>query len=363
MTVIDGSGAVLQVGDLRVTLPSGETIRLTLVPGADKMQLQLAGPASANEVPSVASEVRVLSSGSAIELALPGKLRRRFRGDLFILPASSRNSLRIILQVGLESAVASVVAAELTGIRSGEALEAMAIVARTYMLSHLARHKTDGFDFCDTTHCQFYRGEDDWMEGQPPPAVASAVAETRGEWIGHRGSLVETYYTAACGGITYSPRAVWGGRSKSSFRYANVACEWCRESPYWRWERSSDAALVFDGLSSVAGFRISDNAELIARTRNSTGLVRAVVVRDGRRTLAINVEAFRRALGKRLGWNTVRSPSFVIERQGSRFVFRGKGFGSQVGLCVAGAIAQAAAGRTHSQILGYYFPGTVIVTP
>jgi stage II sporulation protein D len=357
VSVVDGSDAFLEVGGTRVPLRPGEETRIALDPGGR----QLTANSPAGEKTSFSgSGVRLISPGSAIELVLPGKLLRRVRGKLFISPARSRRSLQIVVQVDLESAVRSVVAAELAGNRNAEALQAMAVVARTYMLAHLGRHAGDGFDFCDTTHCQFYRGEDDWMEGVPPSFIAAAVSATRGQWVSYRGSLVETYYTAACGGLTQTPRSVWGGQPRGGYRYTRVACAWCRESPYWRWERAADAGLVFDALAGAAGFRLSDRAELIARTTRSSPLVRAVVVRDGSRSTTLSVEAFRRALGQRLGWNTVRSPSFVIERLGSRFVFKGRGFGSQVGLCVAGAMAQAAAGRTHSEILSYYFPGTKI---
>ncbi|HTG15281.1 MAG TPA: hypothetical protein VK747_08435, partial [Blastocatellia bacterium] len=51
-------------------------------------------------------------------------------------------------------------------------------------------------------------------------------------------------------------------------------------------------------------------------------------------------------------------PVFHSRAAGARFVFRGRGFGSQVGLCLAGSVAQAAAGRSYRDILSFYFPGT-----
>lgn len=72
--------------------------------------------------------------------------------------------------------------------------------------------------------------------------------------------------------------------------------------------------------------------------------------------VTMSADEFRRAIGRRLGWNTVLSPTFTLTRQGERFVFQGKGFGSQVGLCLAGAAAQARAGRSYDQILQFYFP-------
>src|SRR4029450_8010386 len=34
--------------------------------------------------------------------------------------------------------------------------EVQAVLARTYAISHLGRHRADGFDLSDTTHCHLY---------------------------------------------------------------------------------------------------------------------------------------------------------------------------------------------------------------
>ena len=67
-------------------------------------------------------------------------------------------------------------------------------------------------------------------------------------------------------------------------------------------------------------------------------------------------DAFRRAIGLRLGWSTVLSPTFTLSRNGSRLIFKGRGFGSQVGLCVSGAMAQSRAGKGYREILKFYYP-------
>jgi stage II sporulation protein D len=56
----------------------------------------------------------------------------------------------------------------------------------------------------------------------------------------------------------------------------------------------------------------------------------------------------------------VLSPTFTVERRGATIIFRGRGFGSQVGLCLAGAVAQAEAGRGYREILGFYYPQTEV---
>ena len=89
--------------------------------------------------------------------------------------------------------------------------------------------------------------------------------------------------------------------------------------------------------------------------------MRSVVVRDRNREVRLSADEFRRAVGRRLGWSTVLSPTFEIKRRGDLFIFHGRGFGSQVGLCQAGAVAQATEGRGYREILKYYYPQAEII--
>ena len=87
-------------------------------------------------------------------LSVPGRIERRFRGTLEV--ASRGGALEAVVSLDIETAVASVVAAESPPGAPLEALKAQAVVARSYYLATRGRHA--GFDFCDTTHCQFLRG-------------------------------------------------------------------------------------------------------------------------------------------------------------------------------------------------------------
>jgi stage II sporulation protein D len=235
---------------------------------------------------------------------------------------------------------------------------ALAVVVRTFMLSHAGRHSSEGFDFCDTTHCQLYRGEQDLTDRVASPAVSNAVVRTAGQILTFEGHPTEGYYTAACGGLSATPSMVWGGSSR--YPYSRIVCRWCRPSRFSRWERAADASHILDSLSAVLASKLSPATELITNRDQRSGFVRSVTLRDGTRQVLLSTDAFRRAIGLRLGWNTVLSPTFTVERRGSRFIFRGRGFGSQVGLCEEGAVAQAVAGRGYRDILRFYYPGAEI---
>ncbi|HSE96737.1 MAG TPA: SpoIID/LytB domain-containing protein [Blastocatellia bacterium] len=354
-----GTGARVDTGRLDggFDLAPGEHARINLVGG----HLSIVPVDSyGRDKPSISCErARIIPrSGATFELVLPDKMRRLVRGELMVQPreAKPRDWLGITLGSDLESVVASVVAAELHGSREPEAFKALAVVARTFMLSHAGRHREEGFDFCDTTHCQLYKGEAGLASDLAAPILAQAVAQTAGEALSFEGHTINTYFTAVCGGLSATPEMVWGGSLEGGYRYERVRCRWCAGSHYMKWERRADAAQVLDALSQARGIRLSSSAEITIEEEEQGGPVRRVIIRDKSRQVVMGTEEFRRAIGLRIGWNRVLSPTFQVERRGRHLIFRGRGFGSQVGLCLAGTRAQAAAGRSYRDILEFYYP-------
>jgi len=351
--ISQGESARLESSDFSGSIPSGASLRMRNTDG----NLNITVTDSFGRVlRSLATrEVRIISQ-NAIELTIPGRITREFRGQVEVRVERGK-PLRINVVTDREAAVASVVAAEMKS-RRREALKAMAVMARTYMLSHPDRHSDEGFDFCDTTHCQLYRGETDLANDANRREIITAVAATEGERLSFNNSVVEVYFTAVCGGLSATPALVWGGEARG-YGYHRVACEWCRASPYTKWERTASVAAVLDALSSSLRSNISQDAEIRVE-RSGDDPVRAVIIRNRGQQMILSADEFRRALGLRLGWNKVLSPTFEVERRGQRYVFRGRGFGSQVGLCIDGAVRQAAAGRSYRDILFFYFPQTII---
>jgi stage II sporulation protein D len=146
-------------------------------------------------------------------LSVPGRIARRFHGTLEIRPAG--DALLALLRTDLETAVASVTAAESGPGASMEALKAQAVVARSFFAASKKRHA--GFAFCDTTHCQFFRS---------PPAAQSragrAAAETRGMVLTYQGEAFPPLYSANCGGRTKLPADV--GLRVEVYPYFGVNC-------------------------------------------------------------------------------------------------------------------------------------------
>jgi len=149
-------------------------------------------------------------------LSVPGKIRREFRGRLEI--RADRDHLQAIVEMDPETAVASIVAAE-TPRAPAEAQKAQAVVARSFLIAARGRHI--GFDFCDTTHCQFLREV-------PPDASPArrAQRDTRGLALTYQGRVLAALYSADCGGRTRTlEEAGWRPEGRvEEYPYFAVAC-------------------------------------------------------------------------------------------------------------------------------------------
>ena len=126
-------------------------------------------------------------------LSIPGRIERRFHGSLQI--TARDGELILVIAMDRETAVASAVAAESPPGAPIEALKAQAVVTRSYYAAARGRHA--GFDFCDTTHCQFLRSPPG-----PTEPVRAATIQTRGLILFYRGATLPALYSANCGGRT-----------------------------------------------------------------------------------------------------------------------------------------------------------------
>ena len=147
-----------------------------------------------------------------ISVSIPGKIERRYHGMLFV--TSARRELVIVVELDREIAAASITAAEIAPGAPLEALKAQAVAARSFLAAAHGRHR--GFDFCDTTHCQFLR---EWP--LPSADAYRAVQETEGLLLTYGGRPIAARYSAACGGSTLA-------FDDAGYSYRAVPCPGCR---------------------------------------------------------------------------------------------------------------------------------------
>lgn len=249
--------------------------------------------------------------------------------------------------LSLEDYVARVVAGEAAAGSTAAALEVVSITARTFALANLHRHRGDGFDVCDLTHCQVIR--------TATKLTRASAASTAGEVLLFNGAPASVYYSASCGGQTELSSAVWPGAPDPPFLPSRPDPAHAAETP-WTVE-ISQPAIAAALRTARLGRGSPRDLKIVQRT--TSGRV-AMIRFEGVQPELISGQDFRMAIGRTLGWNLLKSTAFEVERISGGFRFIGRGSGHGVGLCVIGATRLAAEGATSTAILNGYFPGATI---
>ena len=299
--------AIVTVGSRRLVLSDGRGASLYLEGGRVRIRI--------NDESLLASEVNVadqLGRGTEFLLSIPGKITRRYRGRLAV--RCQINELVAVVEMGLETAVASAVAAESAPGAPLEALKAQAVATRSYYLASPLRH--GHFDFCDTTHCQFLR-----EAPSPDSLAAQATAATRGIVLLYDGAIIPALFTGSCGGRTRTLAEV--GLVPGPYPYFSVPCNFClQHAPHWSARLDHEEA---------AG-------------------------------LASHSEADRLRLGRILGWDAVPGNNYELHSDGDVVMVEGSGQGHGVGLCQLGAAGMARQGYGFQAILAHFYPNTILGT-
>lgn len=272
-------------------------------------------------------------------------LRAASAGRTLRLGVEAAGRLRVET-VALEEYVARVLAGEGQP-RAGEAAQqALAIAARTFAIANLGRHDRDGYDLCDTTHCQVVR--------PATPVTRRAALASAGRVLLAAGAPASVFYSAHCGGRPERASAVWAG----AVDYGDPPREdeACRDEPGWV---SVIAAGEIERALRMAGWRGTRLRDLRILGQNASGRVTRLRV-DGFTPAVIAGADFRAAIGRALGWQRLRSTSFELRRTATGYRFAGRGFGHGVGLCVIGAGHRAARGDSADEILRFYYPSLAI---
>jgi stage II sporulation protein D len=259
----------------------------------------------------------------------------------------------VTVTMPLEEYVAAVLMAESGDFENAESQKAMAVVARTYAMRFLGQHAKEGFDFCDTTHCQVFG----WKGANA--AVRAAVNATRGELLRFDGKLAQTFYHQNCGGTTAAAREAWPTVTEAYL--TSHEDRYCAARGVLKWESAIgvadlDRALRAAGIAAPAGWSA---VEIVSRSES--GRAQRLKLSGGNGGgAAVSASTFRFAVDRELGWNKIRSDLYDVRNVGGQIIFSGRGSGHGVGLCQAGAEEMAREGKSYREILSFYYPGTEI---
>ena len=242
-------------------------------------------------------------------------------------------------RIPLEVYVARVLAGEGEPNAPDAARQALAVAIRTYTLVQMGRHRREGFDLCDTVHCQVLRPANE--------SSRRAALATARRVLTVNGVPAELFYSASCGGRSEGAAQVWPG---ATFPYMQVV----RNDDVHEEDVPWTLDLTLDELRQAlarAGFGGGPLRNIEIDGHNGSGRVERLRV-SGMRPDEVSGPAFRDALGT----TRLRSTAFTLERQGNAVRFTGRGYGHGVGMCVIGAGRRARRGESLETILAQYYP-------
>jgi len=304
---------------------------------------------------------------------------RRFAGQVLVTLGRDRQ-LVVVNRINAERLLEGLVPAEIPKAAPMEAIKAQAVVARGEVFAKIgSRHYLDPYLLCASTHCQVYAGV-----GAEHPRTSRAVRSTRGELLFSGSDLVDSVYSASCGGHTENNDAVWSDPPEPSLRgrpdmpaesagkylpLKSHLSEWLRASPpawcnlsthnkpgIFRWQRTISAKEMDKliakqkPIGQVMAIQILD--------RGVSGRVKAIRVVGSEGDLVVQREwPIRQLLGM------LKSGMFEVgvelneDQMPVNFHFIGGGWGHGAGMCQLGAIGMSEHGYDYRQILSHYYNG------
>jgi stage II sporulation protein D len=241
--------------------------------------------------------------------------------------------------INLEKYVAAVVEAEAGYNNPIEYYKSQAIICRTYAVSHLNRHNTEGFDLCDKVHCQVYPYKSMTKEIRDAAFATEDLILVDSAYK----PILATYHSNS-GGQTASSENVWVSSvsylksivDSSSLHGRNST--WQKEISLKEWKNFLEQYEVNQDLP--------DSLYLIIEpTREKTVFINNIAV----------------PLSKIRTHFHLRSAFFHTTLEGENIFIHGRGYGHGVGLSQEGAMFLAHQGSTFDKILKFYYKGVHIV--
>ncbi len=346
----------------------------------------------------------VLISQNTLDNQLIKVEKDRYRD--YIRLVSKNNEIFVINHVNLENYLYGVVPAEMPATFHIEALKAQAVASRSFALSNIKKHSAEGFNLCDTTHCQVYSGFE-----YERPSTNLAVDETKDIFAYYNGKVIEAIFHSTSSGFTEDSVNVWGG----DLPYLkSVEDSFSSESPYSIWNFSININELNNNLVS-SGINIGDLQGIEVIDATSTGKVNKVKIIGTKGEKTIGGTEFRNLVGAtkfKSSWFSIKggnanssssqvyvisgdtfkpqtidtSKAYIIDGKekktvtrstvnraigkdrvesigefypvsSSEIVIEGKGFGHGVGMSQFGAKKMAELGYDFEEILKYYYTG------
>ncbi len=313
-------------------------------------------------------------------------LARLYAGSMELQP-NAYGTYTLVNQVPLETYLRGVVPYEIGTSTPTAALEAQAILARTYVLRNLRRFAIDDYQLCADTHCQVYYG----LNGVAAN-TDQAIAATRGMVLTYENELVDALYSSTTGGVTASFSDVWNGAdrpylqpivdapsniwdlSKQSLADENNFQRFISlhkgfnesDKDLFRWHKESSLEDITTGLqkflkvknSPYANFKTTEGMRVVERSKS--GRILKLEVKTDIGTFTLYKDEVRSAFAAPISTLFYLQPLNKGDANLWGYAFIGGGLGHGVGLSQTGAQNLAKLGWSTLKILQFYYPGTEI---
>jgi SpoIID/LytB domain protein len=322
---------------------------------------------------------------------------KRYGGQLRFQP-NTYGTFTLVNRVSVETYLRGVVPYEIGPNAPETAVQAQAILARTYALRNLRRFQIDGYELCADTQCQVYEG----LTGAT--AISDrAVEATAGQVLTYSNELVDALYSSTTGGVTAAFEDVWEGTPRPYLRtridaYPNRVWDLKARSladeatfrafiqvqrgfnedgwDYLRWRKEVPLKQLNQNLRDflkkgqhpMAGFTTIQKLAVVGRSQG--GRVQRLQVTTDLGVIELTKDEILRA------FEAPNSLLFLVDpimgREPGRpaggaaskgkgltgFLFAGGGLGHGVGLSQTGSYALSQQGWAATRILKFYYPNT-----
>ncbi len=310
--------------------------------------------------------------------------KRLYAGSLKLQPNAYGN-YSLVNIVPLETYLRGVVPHEVGAGAPWAAMQAQAVLARTYVLRNVRRFAIDNYQLCATTQCQVYFGADSY------DAVADrAIASTRGLVLTYNNELVDALYFSTSGGVTAPFNEVWQGPGRPYLRTVldSVNNVWdltnrplsdeknfrafisqtkgfnedTRNLFRWR-EAASLPALTKDLQTYLRTLKhplanLQQVQQLQVTRRSTSGRVLQLTAITDLGPVELERDDILNAFSAPISMLFYLDPLTKPDQTLQGYAFIGGGWGHGVGLSQFGAYHLAQLGWTGDRILAFYFPGT-----
>ena len=324
--ILDGDGMLArrENGDAVAFIPP-----VTIKPGTDSVIVD-------------GVSYRRLTFATSAAVMINGK---PYRGLAEVSPGDK--GLLVVNELQLEDYLVGLINCEISSAWPIEAVKAQAVIARTYALNRRDARKNAPYHLESSVIDQVYEGcliEDN--------RARRAVSETEDEVLTYNGAIIQAFYHSNCGGRTEASENVWG----APLAYMKgVECGYCLSNPSSTWEQRLTLRNIEEKLRA-AGFNVSGLTDIRPGVRNSRGRLKNIVAVSARGEVTLAGDQFRKAIG----YGIIKSTNFTLKVVSGEVLFSGLGNGHGVGLCQWGAKQRALDGFNYTEILSYYYPGTVL---